>query len=278
MNLLVDKREQEQPSKENNLDSSLSKDSHPKKKLKILPVIVAFVALIVIAGAIVIFTRFDVLRSPATKGSADSTFIESGTEEENAARRRSSEEELTDSESAPMDTGVSCAAFAGRVMQNVEAVLMPGQTVNSLFFDETSFSGEILTSSLEEAQTVYSKLAGWFTDGITLTSSQPRSGQTVLLSGTYQAATLEPDVSVSDADIESQLRDVASRVGTSITSLSIDQGSEKTTVFMRQNGSLQECQQFLVNFNQLPYGINVSKIIILPSQDTNYTFVLRFYF
>ena len=293
MNLRIDKREQEHPvddhGMQNGLLDSLNEDREqqrdfpvskfaPAKKGVLGPIIAA---VLVFAAALVIVyygfykksIRLPFLSGP--KSTEQTAAVESLTADEDNVVDSTV---LTTSENS-RDSGKqrSCIQIAPEIMNSIAGILGPEVRLNALFFDEGSFSAEINAPGTAEATTIYNSLSNSLSSDITLTSSPPRTGQNALLAGVFVSNPNSGAGAISSVELEQKLRDIAEESLAIVASVNISSSAQGQTVFLKLDGTFDDSRQFLQRLSQLNLGITVSKLLLMPGQNNDYSFVLRFY-
>ncbi len=291
MNLLVDKREQELPAEDKQMQDAFmaglnaeeepfevdkkSISTHSKSKSPLGVILVA--VLVFIAAFVVVYFGYYKNKVQAP-GSTTEIAREGGSQTADAADVASADETATVDEGAAVAANqTSCIIVASDVMKEIAGVLANGARIEAMFFDEGSFSAEISAPSGSEAVNIYNTIKNNLGSEITLTSSQPLSGRNALIAGTFNSTPNRTGSEISNIDLEMKLRDIADEVGAVVSSLNISNAAQGQTVFLKLSGTFDACQQFLQRLSQQNLSITVSKLLLMPGQNGNYAFILRFY-
>lgn len=289
MNLLIDKRDQEHAVEENDMQDALFAGLNadgkqdevrakpfvpPAKRKSSLGFILA--AILVLAAAAVIvyygFYRKGVqlpLSSKQDNGRQQQEEASPETAEQAESIATPSEGTATQNEQF-----TSCIRTAPVIMAELAKAVNNGAGIQALFFDEGSFSAELKSP---DAAALYQSIAGSLGPDIKLTSSQPKAGQNALIAGTFVSRPEKSGVALSNVDLEVLLRDMADEIGAQVMSLTISNVSQGQAVFLRLSGSFDLCRQYLQQLSQQKFSVTVSKLLLMPGQNGNYAFILKFY-
>ncbi len=294
MNLLRDKRDDERPA-ESALNERLSEDQfqQPGSGIEDQPAVKtkkaknAFSTLLIAAAIFIIailITYFGFYKPKEGSRLADAG--------QNNAQVDSTTDAVDDAESTQpksVDAAVEQAAVSGSrttgesslstattVMHTIQNALGAG-IVTAFFFDDGSFSAEVETASVSDAKNMYNSLKSSIPAGSELTSAEPNSSQALITGSLNPGLALEP-TGLAKSEIESELRQIASAAGTSVSSLNVDApAGDQAFVVMRLSGSFQTCQTFIATLAQKSWNVNISKLILMSDSSDAFTFVLRFY-
>jgi len=289
MNLLIDKRDQEHSFEENDMQDALlaglnadeqqdeirTNTLAPAAKRK-SPLGIILTAILVLAAAVVIvyygFFKKSIQLPLLSKQDNGRQLKE---EASPTSAEQSGEISSSTGETASQNANLtSCIRMAPRIMNELARSVGNGASIEALFFDEGSFSVELKAA---DAASVYRTVASGLGADITLTSSEPKSGQNALIAGTFVSQPTKSGATLSNIDLEVLLRDMAEETGLQVTSLTISNAGQGQTVFLRLAGTFDRCQLYLKRLSQQSFSITVSKLLLMPGQDGKYAFILRFY-
>ncbi len=283
MNLLHDKREQERNQQsgfsEIESESLFNEDkarqespSRPAKKRSGIS-IVATLLVLAIAVFIIYFGFYKPKQAPIGETGIVSDEVPSETTLEQKPPQQ--EQGQASAQQSATTTQSSSIAMAATILQRIQESLQAGDVIGTMVFDEGSFSAEITSSSVDNAMSVYDRLVQALPSGVTVTSTQPTAGQNVLVSGTYSVAQVPP---AQVDDLESIVNTIAEQHAVDISSFTMNAQAEgRSFIFLKLNAGLANCQQFLQTLSQQVAGIQVSKLILMPSGNEDFTCVLRFF-
>ena len=294
MNLLVDKREQEfsfeDAKEQSSLMESLNQDREPgaefdkpkspaSKKSLLGPILTTI--LIFAAAFVVVYFGFykKSVKWPLfpKNESAEQTSLEQKTQDEGSDVADNAQESTSQPGGEEFADSQYCVDIAPGIISVIHSVLSSTVKVNTIFFDEGSFSAELIASNETEAASVYRTMGAALGDKITLTSNEPRSGRSALIAGTFATAARGNATDISSIELEEKLRDMADEAGARVASVTISKSGQDQTVFLKLEGSIGNCQQFLQLLRQQNLAITVSKLLLFPAISGEYTFILRFY-
>ena len=293
MNLLNDKREQERPVEEpifeQDQTGEIQQDVDPipvspqqvkpkTKKNSFGPLLV--IILIIILAVVIVYFGFYKNKTGVTtsdsKTPASAEISQDDSEQDSTVGQEASTEPAASSVVVSGQNGPTSLKIASDIMQNIQTGLAGGR-VSALFIDEGSFSAEIDAGSASRAKQIYDEIKQALPPGIKLTSPAPQAVSNVFIAGTFASQSFSGASNLSSAEIESTLREIVRVSNSTVSSLNINSQAEQKFVFIKVDGSFPNCRLFIEKLSQELVNINVSKLIIMPGQGDNYTFVLRFY-
>lgn len=287
MNLLKDKREQERWGDFQDLTHFPADDLEPpaasptsatvkKNRGSLLPLLAVFVVIGAVAAGY--YLLIDKSSQPAPKPAqveqvmpskpvvpqpSDSAVEVAETPIETQAQVQAEAQPAVATDS---ETSIGAAA---RLMTALLSAVKSDDRIGSIFFDEGAFSAEITSTSVESAKAVYAAL-GDAAKNVVFTSEVP-TGSSLLLTGTFIPATVSEIA--SGPDLEDQVKALAQQSGLTLATITVS-GAPRL-MYIKMNGPLSSCRDFLVLFARQNIRVNISKIIIMPAQANDYTFVLR---
>jgi len=292
MNLLKDKRDLEKldapvfsaPPKESQRETeALSDNPEPEiiKKPKNTLGTLLLAAFVFILAIVVTYFGFyknkqsDKIHDPDTSVTAmDSN---QGDEKSLPDAGDSTDEGQDNTETPAMSVGeVSSLRIASEFMQNIQAATAR-DNVTTLFMDDGSFSAEIDASSLVDAKNIYAAVRESLPSHTQITSSAPVNGTVAIISGTFTPAAVPSGSGLTRGEIETKLREFAGQANNTISSLNISKQEDQHFVFMKTEGSFENCRTFVEKLADENIYVSVSKLIMTQNPSGSYTFVLRFY-
>ncbi len=285
MNLLHDKREQERNHhkdfseleseplfSEEKTKPELPPKRRGQKKKRLGMGILGAILLLVVAVVIIYFGFYKpkqtIIDEPGIV--SDNLQTEQADQQEPARKVLREQEQPTGSE-------LSSIAMAATILQRVQQNLEGGDQLGTLVLDEGSFSAEITSNSVDNAMAVYDRLIQSLPSEISITSTQPTAGRNVLISGTFPVPESAPSQTEKN-NLRSVVDTIADQHAVTVTSFTMDeQAGGRAFIFLKINASISRCQQFLQTMSQQVSGIQVSKLILMPAGNDDFTCVLRFY-
>jgi hypothetical protein len=172
----------------------------------------------------------------------------------------------------PPQTSIGLAAKIVAILNNI---VKENGRIGSVFIDEGSFSAEISSESLESAQSTYDALLKSMPPEVTATSPAPTVKSNILFAGTFNAvAGAVVAEQPNGADLENRMRSWAQQCSLNMETMSTSTQMPRQ-LFVKMSGTLSGCQAFLELLAKENLKVTVSKIILMPGQAGEYTFVLR---
>lgn len=174
-----------------------------------------------------------------------------------------------------VETPQTSLGMAAKILTTLNNVVKESDRIGSVFMDEGSFSAEVTSASHESATSIYAVLLNSIPAGCAVTSSPPAAGTGILLSGTFNAAGGSVATEqLSGPDLESKTRSLAQQAGLTLATTTLSVQAPRQ-LFVKMSGALSGCQIFLDILAKENLKVTVSKIILMPGQAGEYTFVLR---
>jgi hypothetical protein len=174
-----------------------------------------------------------------------------------------------------VETPQTSLGMAAKILAALNNVVKESVRIGSVFMDEGSFSAEVTAGSPESAKSIYDVLLHSIPAGLAITSLPPSAGTGILLSGTFNTAGGGVAAEqLSGADLEGKMRALAQQNGMTLTTATVSTQAPRQ-LFIKMSGAISGCQTFLEMLAKENLKLTVSKIILMPGQAGEYTFVLR---
>ncbi len=161
--------------------------------------------------------------------------------------------------------------------------LSPELKLSTLYLDENTFSAQMRTNSQADLEKLYSKFNG-LPDNIKIDSTPTITNSQALISGTFTV----PQSPVSETPVktfnrgtfESELTELLLKNNTRKIEFSLGPNQSwkdktRALAFVKIEGSISNCQKFTGDFLSGGWDLNVSKIILIPSNEQSAVMVLR---
>jgi len=171
-----------------------------------------------------------------------------------------------------------------RIIGEIVNNLGPALKLTTLYMDENAFSAQITTNSQTDLEQLYSKLDNNLPDNVKFDSTPTISNSQAFISGTYtvpqRSEAGKPSKTFNRATLETELSELVSKTNTRKNEFSLGPNQVwndkiRALIFVKIEGSIANCQQFVNDFLHSGWDLHVSKIILMPSNDQRAVLVLR---
>ncbi|MBN2411597.1 hypothetical protein JXQ31_07875 [candidate division KSB1 bacterium] len=161
--------------------------------------------------------------------------------------------------------------------------LTPELKLSTLYLDENTFSAQMRTNSQGDLENLYSQFNS-LPDNIKIDSTPTITNSQALISGTFsipqRSASETPVKSFNRGTFESELSELLLKNNTRKVEFSLGPNQSwnnktRALAFIKIEGSISSCQQFVNDFLSSGWDLTVSKIILMPSNEQSAIMVLR---
>lgn len=172
--------------------------------------------------------------------------------------------------------GENAFSLIATAVGNLQQLVSGSNTINTLFFDESTFWAEIKAVDVATAVNLYESINSSFTNILTISSPKPTNAK-FLLSGNFSLPITSSTQKVTSDDIRSSLRSLSTQVGVAMQSVQSEtNNSGEHVVFAKVSGSLTQCGQYVEKLATLGWDVKISKIIFTPASTRTMSLTLRF--
>jgi len=304
MNLLFDKKEKLSedsseeknqaetiPSEKNDISFRVKKKAKPPRiKKKGVPIgFFYFIIIPLIVMSLVVVYMFyfkkDIVFKPQNQIPSSKVRIQDKTS--------TNQQRLAQDLVQPSDTAkVVSQAFDEEARDNVTARIIEGLVssmtadvnLSTLYLDENTFSAQVKTNSQTGLEALYTNLQNKLPSLVKINTTPQITNSQALISGMYsmpqRPESVKPSKVFDKTTIESELSKLISKNNARMMEFSIGPNQSwnnktRALIFIKVDGSIDNCQKVVSDILHSGWDLNVSKIILMPSNVQNSILVLR---